>query len=616
MKRVLLVLVAVVVFAVAGAAGYTWWFLSQFDARAEIERRVEAATGRDCEIKGAVSVTFWPTLGFKGADASLANAPGGSAAHMLTAREVVIGMALEPLMQRRLEVHEFILVEPVVALEVDVQGRPNWILKPVAPSRPQQPTASGAKPTTFSLHGMRVIDGRFSYANLKTKSAYAIEDVDARVDLDGMEAPLTVSGEATFRGQRAVIDLTVGVFRALTTGQPTPLKASLTAPALSATLDGTLDVKTGGLSGELSASGPSLRGLAAWAGNPLGQGPGLEAFKIAGRLDVGVKRYAFDNAAIEIDNIKSRGDFLIEQGPRAPFLSGRLEVAALDLNPYLAPRTQAGGVQVASVQQVDVKSPGWSDIPIDLTGLKAVNANLELTTGPLQIQKTKLDRTQVSLLLNDGYLIATMRELEMYGGNGTGRFEIDARGADVTIRNELAVQKVDAQRFFADAFGFTNLEGTAKIDWGFSGRGATQKSLMGSLTGDGAFTFQNGALRGVNLGGVGRTIRDAMRGEMVSPAARTPFSSFTATIKAADGVLATNDLQMVAPQARINAIGVIDMGGRTIDMRLTPRLSGVAVPFRVSGAWTGIGYASDILGRARPGIEARVRAVRAKAPRR
>ena len=375
-------------------------------------------------------------------------------------------------------------------------------------------------------------------------------------------------------------------------------------------------MKTGGLSGELTASGPSLRGLAAWAGSPLGRGPGLEAFKISGRLDVGVKRYAFDNAAIEIDNVKSRGDFLIEQGGHAPFVSGRLEIAALDLNPYLAPRTQESGVQVASVQQVDVKSPGWSDLPIDLTGLKALNANLELTTGPLQIQKTKLDRTQISLLLNDGYLIATMRELEMYGGNGTGRFEVDARGTDVTIRNELAVQKVDAQRFFTDAFGFTNLEGTAKIDWGFSGRGATQKSLMGSLTGTGAFAFQNGALRGVNLGGVGRTIRDAMRGEMVSPAARTPFSGFNATIKAADGVLATTDLVMVAPAARISAIGVIDMGGRSIDMRLTPRLSGVTVPFRVSGAWTGIGYASDILGRARPGIEARVRAVRAKAPSR
>ena len=68
MKRVLLILVAVLVLLVAAGAGYGWWFLSRFDARAEIERRVEAATGRDCEIKGAVSVTVWPAIGFKGAD--------------------------------------------------------------------------------------------------------------------------------------------------------------------------------------------------------------------------------------------------------------------------------------------------------------------------------------------------------------------------------------------------------------------------------------------------------------------------------------------------------------------------------------------------------------------
>ncbi|MDZ4778084.1 MAG: hypothetical protein SGJ23_14985, partial [Alphaproteobacteria bacterium] len=87
MKRVLLVLVALVVVVVAGAAGYGWWFLSQFDARAEIERRVEAATGRDCEIKGAVSVTVWPAIGFKGADARLSNVAGGTAPQMLTAKE-------------------------------------------------------------------------------------------------------------------------------------------------------------------------------------------------------------------------------------------------------------------------------------------------------------------------------------------------------------------------------------------------------------------------------------------------------------------------------------------------------------------------------------------------
>lgn len=623
MKRVFLILLAVLVLAAAGTAGYVWWFLSRFDARAEIERRVEAATGRDCEIKGAVSITVWPTLGFKGADASLANAPGGRAPHLLEAKEIVIGAALEPLLrQRRLEVHELILTAPQVTLEVAADGQPNWILRPVAPPSPpqqppsQQPTSPAARVSAFSLKGMQVVDGRFAYANYKSGSAYLLEDVDAAADLDGMDAPLNLKGEATFRGQRATVDLTIGVFLALTTGAGTPLKASLATPVLTATLDGQLDVKSGGVEGALNASGPSLRNLAAWAGAPLGVGPGLEAFSVSGRLGVGPKRYAFDNAAIEIDGIKGRGDILIEQGPRAPFLSGRLEIPAIDLNPYLAPRQTEAGVQVATVTQVDVKTPGWSELPIALGGLKAVNANLEITTGPMQILNTKLDRTQVNFVLADGYLAATMPELEMYGGNGTARFELDARQPEIVFRNELAVQKVDAQAFFNAAFGFTKLEGMAKIDWGLSARGRTQKEIFSSLAGTGAFTFQNGAIRGVNLGGMARTIRNAVRGEMMSPSARTPFSSLTATVKAADGVVATNTLAMVTPDARLNGIGVIDMGGRAMDMRLTPRLSGISVPFRVSGGWGKIGYESDFLGRAKPAIEARVRAVQAKAPRR
>lgn len=621
MKRVLLILVAVLVLLVAAGAGYGWWFLSRFDARAEIERRVEAATGRDCEIKGAVSVTVWPAIGFRGADVRLSNVAGGTAPQMLTAKDVVIGVALEPLLrERRLEVHEFILTEPVVTLEVDRTGRPNWIFTPAAapspPSAPQQPTRPAARVRSFSLHGMKVIDGRFSYVNFRTRSSYLLADVDADVELGGMDAPLKVVGEADWRGQRARFDVTVGVFRALTTGAATALDAKLESAPLNATLDGDLDLKTGGVSGAVTASGPSLRGLADWTGNSLGKGPGLENFAVAGQLTVGPRRYAFENATVEIDQVKGRGDFLIEQGPTKPYLSGRLEIPTLDLNPYLAPRTEESGVQVATVTQVDVKAPGWSELPISFGGLKAINANVELTTGTLKVLRTTLDRTQVSVVLLDGFLAGTASEVRLYGGDGTARFEIDARGPELAVRNEIAVQKVDAQLFFAAAFGFTNLEGAAKIEWGLSGKGATQKALMSSLTGTGSFAFQNGALRGVNLGGVSRTIRNAMRGEMVSPTARTPFSSFTASIKAADGVLATSDLVMITPDARINAIGVIDLGARALDMRLMPRLSGVAAPFRASGSWTQIGYASDFLGRARPAIEARVRAVQAKAPRR
>jgi AsmA protein len=392
---------------------------------------------------------------------------------------------------------------------------------------------------------------------------------------------------------------------------------TITAAPVKATFTGTVDVRTGGLTGDVTAAGPSLRSFLGWIGAPMGSGPGFEAYDISGNLTVGPKRLAFDNTTIRIDQVQSRGDFLLEQGGAKPLLSGRLEIIALDLNPYLKPRPTEGGVEVATIQTVDVAAPGYSELPIDLSGLKALNANLDLTTGPLQVLKVKLDRTKLAFVLNDGYLAATMSELQMYGGNGTGHFEIDARGPDVTIRNELAVQKVDAKAFFTDAIGFDNLEGTAKLDWGFSSTGRTQTAKIAALAGTGAVTFTDGAIRGVDLGGVSRTIRNAMRRELVSPTARTPFTNFSASFKASDGVIATNDLKLDAANAKISAIGTIDAGKKELDLRLVPRLgsAGLPVPFRVLGPWTGLTYVSDILGRARPAIEARTRAVMAKAPK-
>lgn len=616
MKRVLLTLVTLVLLSAAAAGGWTWWRLSQFDARAEIEKRVTQATGRTFKIAGPVSVSFWPAIGFRGADVALANVPGGTAEHLLEAKEMAVSVAVRPLFDNRLEITGFSLVEPTLSLEVDAAGKPNWILTPAAPTSPTPPPgASGPvrAPQTISLSSATVTKGAVSYVNARTRTAYDISEISLKTALKGLDAPLSVTGEALFRGEKVGLDVDLGKFRVLLSGGSTPLSLKMSSAPVNAGFSGTIDLNTGALAGDMSASGPSLRKFAAWAGSSLGEGAMLQTFQLTGKVSVGPKRLSFENAAFQIDEVKARGDFLLEQTRATPLLSGRLEILALDLNPYLAPRTPpAGGVEVATLQPVDVDAPaGWSEIPIDLVGLKRLNTNLDITTGPLTLNKLKIAKTRMGLVVNDGYLASTMSNLEMYGGQGTGRFEVDARAPQVTIRNELAVQKVDAKAFFADAFGFDNIEGTAKLDWGLALTGRTQKEMIGSLTGDGSVTFENGVLKGVDLGGVARTIRNAMRRELVGDRARTGFTRFSAGFRADRGVIATDSLALDAQDARLTAIGTLDAGRRTIDVRLVPRLGamGLAVPFRVNGPWDAMSYSSDILGRARPEVETKARVI-------
>ena len=109
MKRLFLVLGLVVALVFAGGGAAAWWFLSQFDARAEIVKRVKLATGRDFAIRGPVSVSVWPAIGFRGKDVILANVVGGTAPQLLEAKEIVLGVGLRPLVQRRLEVSRIVL---------------------------------------------------------------------------------------------------------------------------------------------------------------------------------------------------------------------------------------------------------------------------------------------------------------------------------------------------------------------------------------------------------------------------------------------------------------------------------------------------------------------------
>lgn len=526
MKRALLVLLAVVVLVVGVAVGGAWWFLSRLDVRAEIERRVEAATGREFKVKGVVGVTFsrrwspggrtgWPSVGLKGADVSLANAPAGTAEQMFTANEIVLVASLKPLLRGHVEVSEFVIVAPRVALEVDGEGHPNWMLRPTVATHLSTCRADGApdkRVQAFSLHGLSVVDGSVSYTNFTTGSSYEVRDVDLIADLDGMDAPLTVGGSASWRDRRATIDLTLGRFCAVLDRKTTPLRASLAVALLdaNATLDGAVDFETGDLSAELTTSGPDLRALAAWAGAPLSGSQGLEAFAVSGHLDVGAEGYAFKNAAIKIDRVTAHGELFIKQGLHVPHLSGRLDIGALDLTHYLAQPPSEGGVQVAPVQKRSSEAPTWGELPISFAGLKTIDTNLELTTGSLQISRTKLDSTRSSLMLSDGYLVATLKELRMYGGHGTGRFTIDARARDLDFQNELSIRNVNAQAFFSEVFGSNYVRGNAAITLDLSAQGATERALVASLSGTASIRVADGEIHGIRLRGAWRNLQYAL----------------------------------------------------------------------------------------------------------
>ncbi|MEQ1708573.1 MAG: AsmA family protein [Terricaulis sp.] len=638
LRWVLLIVGGLVAAALIGA-GVLAFLVSRIDVRAEVERAVEGATGRQLTIAGSVGVSYWPVLGLHAAQATLANVEGGRAPAFITAEDIHVGVELRPLLDRQVVVRRLVLQQPRIALEVDAQGRPNWVLAPQrregpapAPTRPSEPVLDLAR---TSLREVRISGGEVSFIDARRGAGWVAGDVNISTALTSLDAPMRAEGSLRYKDK--LLELIVEIARpgAAMHGQSTAVKLDLESELLTANFDGQTVAASGELAGAVRAAGPSLRQLAAWTGAPMQGGVGLEAFAVTGRIAIGGGRYDFSNAGFAIDLVRGRGDFVLSEVHGRPYLSGRLEVFDFDLNPYISgqapPAAAVEAPPAATPAAVDTGAPtptadiaaieaparaldvqsAVADTPIDFSGLQAFNADLELVTAAVLVQHMRIDAARLNLVINDGFLAATLHNLSLYGGSGRGRFEIDARNADARIFQDLAFSGLDARRFLTDAINFSAIEGRADLNLNLRTQGATQSAMTAGADGNVHLEVISGTLHGVDLGGVARTIRNALRGELIAPEAATPFHGFSATFAISDGVLASHDLSFNTPDLRIPGIGIIDVPQRRLDVRLAPRSSrgGIVFPFSVRGAWGQLAYAGDFGDRAQREILTRVREV-------
>lgn len=640
MRWVLLIGGGLVAAAFIGAGVLTWLVL-RLDVRAEVERAVEAGTGRDVTIAGDVGVSYWPVLGLRAHDVTLSNVEGGRAPSFIAADEIDIGVEIRPLFDRQVVVRRLVLQRPQIALEVDAEGKTNWALTPTRTGGPTPPPSSTPPSQTSrtTLREVRVSNGEVSYFDARSGSGWVVGDVDVSTAFEGMTEPVRIAGSVRYADQPVELEIEIGRPGAAMRGELTPVSLTIESELLNAEFQGQTISGSGEIAGMVRADGPSLRRLAAWTGTPIQGGVGFEAFAVSGRLEINDGAYSFSNAGFGLDSVRGRGDFVLSEREGRPYVSGRLELFDFDLNPYLsgeAPPQPASGqlaeaaaapetaqrvaaAEIAAVQQapaaraIDVREAPTST-PIDFSGLKAFDADIELATAVVLVQRMRIDSSRANLVLNQGYLAATLHNVTLYGGSGRGRFEIDARDPNSTrIVQDMAFDRLDARRFMTDAFNFSNIEGRAEVSLNIRTQGRTQSDMLAALVGRSHIEVVSGTLHGVDLGGVSTTIRNALRGELIAPEARTGFQGFSATFVIYNGVLATDDLSFNTPDLRIPGIGLIDVPNRRLDMRLAPRSprGGVVVPFSVRGPWGRFEYASDIRDIAQREILPRVRAVEA-----
>lgn len=569
------------------------FFPKQLAAR-EAERRIEAATERDLVLGGDIDVSLWPALGFAVEQAALSNPPGFPAdERFIAADRIVFAVKLLPLLRGAIEVKQLIFEGADVRLRAKADGAANWAF-------PTQTTDPDDRTTIedLRLDDVRFSGGRVSFQGGDSDAPLVLENVDAALALDSLDAPAQLNAAFDWRGQRLDIEGEVGLPRAVLEKATTPLRVLARAAPLDAQFDGSFDAASGALTGQVEAEGESLRRLLAWVGSPMAEGGGFGRFAVAARLAHRDHVTALSGLTLRLDDIAARGALTLRAPPRGSLrIDGALSAAALDLNHYLPAPAQ--GADAASVDA----GSAWSAEPLDLSGLRALDANVDLTLGQLRFQRMSFADVALNLRLAGGAADARLSRVSLYEGGGVARLIADGSGAVPRLAVEIDAQNVQAEPLLRDAVGFDRIVGRGRLRASLVGQGGSQAAIMRSLRGNASFDFNDGQWKGVNLAQVARTVQAAVSGRPAGQGGATDFAELAASFAIAGGAAATQDLRLLNPFVRLEGRGVVDLGAQTIDMRIAPRavrsiegqggdagLAGLGVPFRISGPWARVSF--------------------------
>lgn len=612
MKKLLvavLVIVALIIIAAIVAP-----FVVPVDTyKAKLIAEVKQTTGRDLRIDGPVSFHLLPNIALSADQVSFSNAPGGVAKNMAQLKSLEVRLQLLPLLSGTVAVDTFVLVDPVISLEVEKDGRPNWdfgtAAAPATPApaeaahAPAAAAGTGAMSTLARLRiaNLQIENGTVSYVDTRTGKRSELGAINLKVAMAGLDSPMSASGSVAWNKQTVNLDLSIGRPAAFEGGQPTPIKLKIASTPINFSFAGNgVGAPTLKLDGDTDLNIPSVRGLAAWTGQPMPAGNGFGLLAIKGKVAIAGPKYAFGNATIVFDAIKGNGGIEFDNGGAKPYIKGSLQLDDLNLNPYIGtasgsspapaapPSGGASGTSAGGEQ-------GWSTTPIDTSGLKVADADFFLGANSIEYHNIKIGKSALIVHLKDTRLTADLTQLTLYKGSGQGKVMVDGSGAVPAIQETFALKGVDMQPLLHDAANVNLLAGNGSLDMAIDGHGRSQRDIISSLAGKGSLHLDKGKLEGVNIIGIMKNAAKALSMGLVGSGNDTDFSTLSGTYTITNGVLKNNDLQLVSSELPMTGAGTIDLPQRQVDYRLTPKVAGaLAVPVLITGPWDHLSYRPDI----------------------
>jgi AsmA protein len=285
-----------------------------------------------------------------------------------------------------------------------------------------------------------------------------------------------------------------------------------------------------------------------------------------------------------------------------------LNIDKLNLDRYLASSEKKK--EPAKKEEPAKPASKEADAPVDLSGLKGLNAKGRVEIGALQVQGLKLAAVKTEIRAADGRAEVGPHSANLYEGSLSGTLALDGNANRVALKETLS--NIAIGPLLKDFAQQDRLEGKGNLALDVNTAGKTVNSMKSALAGTAKANLRDGAVKGVDIGAIINKARSALGSQPAQAAdgskERTDFSELNATFVIKNGVAHNEDLDVKAPLFRVTGAGDIDIAKSTINYvakaavvatskgqggKERDDLAGLTVPVKLTGPLDGMKYEVD-----------------------
>ncbi|WP_409363109.1 AsmA family protein [Bradyrhizobium lablabi] len=576
MKRLGMPIAAFFGLAAVGLLG-TSWFLNRDALQSAVEAQIRAVTGLELVVNGPIDVSVFPgsyvsfhNVGLKGAT----TVDPALQVDVLTAN-----LRLLPLLLRRFEIADVMMLRPHIHVVRDGSGESNWT--PFVETIAKAMTPGAENQVSFSE--IRIQDGELNYEDATNRVAEQLNDIDLSLAWPSISRSFAATGQFDWRGERVDGSISASDFVAMLSGDRSGLKARLASAPLKVAFDGSVANRTSlMMEGVTTIDSSSLRNALRWMGQaPPGGGGGFGRFALKARTNVVAGSVALTNVNVELDGNVAEGVMTFANNGRQ-MLQATLAADNLDFTPYISTfRLLASGQR------------DWNRQLFDLSSLSSTDLDMRLSAARVTVGPSKLGRTALGANLRGGALALSIGEAQMYGGIAKGSFAVARSDAVADVRAQFQFTDVDLQACASELFGITKLSGRGNLNVSLTASGSSPFGLAQSLDGTASLVGHDGAIAGFNVEQLLKRLeRRPLSGGGNFRSGSTPYDNLNISVKFADGVATAEDIRVEGPAARITLTGTASVPSREYDMKGVASLTsapsggnGFDLPFVVQGPW-------------------------------